>query len=254
MAKPQVIFEDEFLIVINKPAGVVVNRADTTGKIETIQDWAEGKLTVGNPQLSVTDEIHQEFANRSGIVHRLDKDTSGVLVIAKDPKTFEKLKNQFKNREVIKRYLALVHGKVEPSEGVVDAPIERNPFNRMHFGVFPGGRSALTKFRVLMFLRLPESLQLEDRTFSLLEVEPKTGRTHQIRVHMKYAGHSVVSDPIYAGRKNVKEDLRWCSRLFLHAGYLKIMHPDSGQPIEFKAPLPSELAQVLEKLDRIDSM
>ena len=173
---PKIIFEDNELLVIDKPFGVVVNRAETTSNVETIQDFAEGKIEKN------TD--NQEFLDRGGIVHRLDKDTSGVMVIAKTSEAFENLKSQFKERETKKVYLALVHGKVEPEVGMVDAPIERSPFNRMHFGIFPGGRPAQTKYSVVKSYN----------GHSLLEVEPKTGRTHQIRVHMKYINHPIVSD------------------------------------------------------------
>ncbi len=190
-----IIFEDDFILVIDKPSGLVVNRADTTAKIETLQDWIDSKY-------KMTDE--DEFSARSGIVHRLDKDTSGILVIAKTPDAFESLKNQFKNREVVKKYLALVHGKVEPSEGTINAPIERNPFNRMHFGVFPGGREASTEYKLLKCLKLLK------QEFSFLELAPHTGRTHQIRVHLKYINHPIVSDPIYGGRKNFQAGFKFC--------------------------------------------
>ena len=248
MLDPQIIFEDDFLVVIDKPAGVVVNRAGTTAKTETVQDWAESRIEIGDLRFeNVSPEVREEFTSRGGIGHRLDKDTSGLLVIAKTPEAFSKLKEQFKGREVVKKYLALVHGKVEPAEGTVDAPISRSPFNRKHFGVFPGGRPALTKFKVRKYLKGLKALK-SGEVFSLLEVEPKTGRTHQIRVHMKYVGHPIVSDPIYGGRKQVREDLKWCPRLFLHAAKLAFSHPVAGEDLSFEAPLTEELALVLGKL------
>lgn len=212
-----VIFEDDSLLVIEKPSGLVVNRSDTTAKVETLEDWAATKI---------------KDVERSGIVHRLDKDTSGLLVIAKTPESFENLKSQFKNRETVKKYLALVHGKVEPAEGTINAPIERNPFNRKHFGVFPGGREAVTGYRIIK--------QFSD--LALLELMPHTGRTHQIRVHMKYINHPIVADPIYGGRKNIRDDLKWCPRLFLHATYLKISN------MEFNSPLAPDLQTALDNL------
>ncbi len=227
MVAPTIIFEDAAILVIDKPYGVVVNRAETT-KEETIQDWilqCHSEVTAGIG----------EFFEKSGIVHRLDKDTSGVLVIAKTPDTYEKLKAQFQNREVTKKYLALVHGKVEPPEGVINVPIERSPFNRMQFGVFPGGREAVTSYKVIKLLS----------SYSLLEISPHTGRTHQIRVHLKYLGHPIVSDPIYGGRKQLRLDLKFCPRLFLHATSLKIKHPTTGEILEFKSALPEKLQKVL---------
>lgn len=208
---PKIIFEDDTFLVIDKVAGVVVNRSESQ-KEETLEDWAVGKF----------------------IVHRLDKDTSGLLVIAKSPEAFENLKSQFKNREVVKKYLALVHGQVTPPEGIINAPIERNPFNRKHFGVFPGGREAITNYKSLKSLK----------SLTLLEVTPHTGRTHQIRVHLKYLGYPIVSDPIYGGRKNYSRDLRFCPRLFLHATYLKIKHPATGEILEFNSPLPADLNRI----------
>ncbi len=221
---PQIIFEDESMLVIDKPYGVVVNKADTTAGFETIQDWAETKVS--------KDAFDEEFNSRGGIVHRLDKDTSGVLVIAKTSEAFQKLKSQFKERETGKKYITLVHGILESPVGTIDAPIERSPFNRMHFGVFPGGREAQTDYKVIQ----------KFKEYSLVEVKPKTGRTHQIRVHMKYIGHPIVSDPIYGGRKQSKKDLEVSPRLFLHAAELEIL----GK--KYEAPLPSDLQQVLDLL------
>ncbi len=204
---PQVVFEDDSILVVDKPAGLVVNRAETQ-KEETLEDWAADKF----------------------IVHRLDKDTSGLLIIAKTTEALENLQSQFKNRGVTKKYLALVHGVLEPEEGTINAPIERSPFNRKHFGVFPGGRAAETGYKTICHAG----------EFSLLEVTPKTGRTHQIRVHLKYLGHPIVSDPIYGGRKNFQADKKFCPRLFLHAAYLKFNHPATGQVREFSCPLPDE--------------
>lgn len=224
-------------MVVNKPYGMVVNRADTTVKIETVQDFAE--------KFIARSETDEEFNSRGGIVHRLDKDTSGVLVIAKTSESFQNLKAQFKERLTVKKYIALVHGVVEPPSGTVNAPIERSPFNRMHFGIFPGGREAVSHYRTIKKIEL-KGENMGQNALTLLEVEPKTGRTHQIRVHMKYIGHTVVSDPIYGGRKQLKEDLKWCHRLFLHALKLKIKHPATGKETTFDAPLPEELQKIIK--------
>ena len=243
MLSPKIIFEDASFLVVDKPAGVVVSRADTTANVETIQDWVERKFEIQNSKFKNADE----FVNRAGIVHRLDKDTSGLLVIAKTPKAFENLKNQFKNRETVKKYLVLVHGRVEPKEGTVEAPIGRSPFNRRHFGVFPGGRESETSYRVTKLL----SNLVTD--FSFLEVYPKTGRTHQIRVHLKYINHPVVADPVYAGRKNYQADITWCPRIFLHAAFLSFNHPLDGTNMEFNSPLPKDLKTALDLLNEENS-
>jgi 23S rRNA pseudouridine1911/1915/1917 synthase len=221
----KIIFEDESLLVVDKPWGITVNNAETTKNQETIQDWLNSKFQIPNSQT--------EFYEKSGIVHRLDKDTSGVLVIAKTPESYSKLKLPFQNRETIKKYYALVHGAVEPPSGTVNVPIGRNPFNRTRFGVFPGGREAETIYKAIQICR-HTGMQ-----FTLLEVQPKTGRTHQIRVHMKYINHPIVSDPIYGGRKQIREDLKFCPRLFLHAASLTIL----GKTYE--SPLPADLQNVL---------
>ena len=245
MLDPQIVFEDTEFLIINKPYGVVVNRAETT-KTETIQDWAEKKVC--SSEFVVRSEIDKEFVDRGGVVHRLDKDTSGLLVIAKNPQSFLNLKNQFKERSTFKKYLALVHGKVEPEMGTINAPIERSPFNRMHFGVFPGGREAVTDYRVISSLKLQGGFATKISNFSMLELTPHTGRTHQIRVHMKYLNHPIVSDPIYGGRKNYQNDLLFCPRLFLHAAHLEINHPGTGERLIFDSPLPLDLQTALDEL------
>jgi 23S rRNA pseudouridine1911/1915/1917 synthase len=244
MANFQIIFEDEQFLVLNKPAGIVVNKSDSAKEI-TVQEWMEEKLASEGLVVTGESEIEKEFISRGGVVHRLDKDTSGLLLLAKNPESFEKLKDQFKERTVAKKYLTLVHGDVKPPEGQIDAPIERSPFNRMHFGVFPGGREAQTIYRKQANYERIQGKEKE--VFSLLEVEPKTGRTHQIRVHMKYVNHPVVSDPIYGGRKNLQQDLEFCPRLFLHAFEISFLHPITGEKLAFKAELPPELQKVLDE-------
>ncbi|MEK7127241.1 MAG: RluA family pseudouridine synthase [Patescibacteria group bacterium] len=226
---PKIIFEDENFLVIDKPYGITVNNAETNSNQKTIQKWIDTRQNKGRTLVST------EFYEKSGIVHRLDKDTSGVLVIAKTESAYLNLKSQFQSRLAGKKYLALVHGIVDPAAGTINAPIERNPFNRMKFGIFPGGREAETRYKILTALK----------TFTLLEITPKTGRTHQIRVHMKYINHPIVSDPIYGGRKQNREDLKFCPRLFLHAQSLTIKHPITNELLTFTSPLPEELQKVL---------
>lgn len=231
---PNIIFEDHNFLVIEKPANVIVNQADTVKENTTIQDWAGLKLTA-----EILADKDTDFAKRAGIVHRLDKETSGLLLIAKNQKSFEYLQNQFKERQVIKKYLLLVHGLVKPRKGSINAPIDRLPWNRKHFGVFPGGRESETDYEVLNYY------QFQKNDFSLVEATPHTGRTHQIRVHFKYLGFPLVGDELYAGRKTARNDRKFCSRQFLHAQYLEIKHPSTHKKISFSSSLPPELASVL---------
>lgn len=245
-----IVFEDENLLVIDKPTGLVVNRSDTTKSTATLADWVEEKYSLHNKDYLGEQTNIEEFKSRSGIVHRLDKDTSGLLVIAKDPQTFENLKNQFKSRETVKNYIALVHGKVEPEFGKIDAPIERNPFNRMHFGVFPGGREAQTEYKTLENLAAKiKNAGQETETLSLLLIIPHTGRTHQIRVHMKYINHPIVCDPLYCGRKTYNQDKNFFPRLFLHATSLQFVHPVTLKDVKFESPIPEDLQSSLNALN-----
>lgn len=234
--EPEIIFEDDCLLVLEKPVGMVVNRAEST-KEETIQDW----LIAYGKWLIVEDQTIKEsdFFRRAGIVHRLDKETSGILLVAKTPEAFANLQAQFKKREVEKHYLALVHGKIEQERGEIEAPVGRLTWNRERFGVFPGGRPAKTYYEKV------REYKKNGEEFSLLEIKPETGRTHQIRVHLKYLGHPVVADSFYAGRKTSREDRKWCPRLFLHASSLSFTHPKTGKKISFSLPLPKELEKAL---------
>jgi 23S rRNA pseudouridine1911/1915/1917 synthase len=229
---PQTIFEDASILIIDKPSGWVVNDATTTKNQPTIQSWLRTK----NYPLSQVRE------KRSGIVHRLDKETSGILIIAKTTKAFENLQQDFKKRNISKKYLALVHGKVMPEKGSIKVPVARLPWNRERFGVLPGGRPSETSYRVDSYYQKGNNL------YSLLNLQPKTGRTHQIRIHLKHLGHPVVSDPFYAGRKTARTDRAWCPRLFLHASQISFTHPSSEKKVNFQAPLPPDLEQALSTL------
>lgn len=238
------IFEDEFLLVVDKPSGMIVNRAETTAKIETVQDWVDKYFKIrstkheirNKPQiLDSNDQNSFEFIQRSGIVHRLDKETSGLLLIAKTPEAFVNLQLQFKNREVKKKYLALAHGKVLPEVGEINAPVGRLPWNRERFGVMPGGKEARTFYKIYKYYN----------GYTLLELVPQTGRTHQIRIHLQYLGFPIVGDSFYAGRKQALEDRKFCPRVFLHASSISFAHPTSGKKLEFNSPLPLELENIL---------
>ncbi len=240
--KPQIVFEDKYLLLLDKPAGMVVNRAETTKGKETLQDWLEGNIDFWRKQKGRKSEEFKDFFARSGIVHRLDKETSGLLLVAKDEKVFADLQRQFKEKEVKKRYLALVHGQLVPKEGVVEASIARSPFNRQKFGVFLQGKKAKTVYRVLDYF------QTEGGNFSFLELTPQTGRTHQLRVHLKFLGHPVFADEKYGGRKKSREDRLLCPRQFLHASFLSFTHPVGGKEMAFKSKLPSDLQIAMIKL------
>lgn len=247
--EPEILFEDEEVLAINKPAGMVVNRAQSA-KEPTVQDWVESYLKTEDRRRKTDGEDGRQkadidFIKRSGVVHRLDKETSGVLLIAKTVEAFRELQRQFKDREVEKTYIALVHGKVEPQEGVIRAPVGRLPWNRERFGVLAGGREAETGYRVIKVVEGTKDIK---GSFSLVEWYPKTGRTHQIRVHAKSINHPIVADSFYAGRKTAKRDRQWCPRLFLHANRLAFTHPKSGKRISVEAPLQKELQLVMRRL------
>ena len=244
---PKIIFEDECLLVIEKPAGLVVNRAQSV-KGKTLQDWMEMKLPAGSSQKLGN---NKEFANRSGLVHRLDKKTSGLMVLAKTPQAFEALQDQFKKRTVIKKYLALVHGKVVPLEGNIKGPIKRNPANPFRFAVIIGGREAETNYKVLDYYENSKEKDPGRKYYSLVEVGLKTGRTHQIRVHFSHLKHAVTSDDIYCGRKTFRRDSQWCPRLFLHAANFEFTHPENKKRLKFKSALAFDLSSVMDRLSKI---
>ena len=227
----KVIYEDDDILVIDKPAGVTVNKSETT-KGDTLQDFLEEKYK----QSLRSEDLKIE---RSGIVHRIDKETSGLLLIAKNTQAFENLQKQFKERKVKKTYMALVHGKILGG-GEVRVPVGRLPWNRKRFGVLAGGREAVTKFKV------QRSIGINNEEMTLIELYPETGRTHQIRVHMKYLNHPLFADELYAGRKTARSDRKILPRLFLHASKISFTHPKSGEVVSFESDLPSELLKIID--------
>lgn len=237
----KIIYEDDQLVVINKPSGVVCNRAESV-KGETLQDWMEAR--VGRPTGSpVQDDEHlfAEFVSKSGLVHRLDKETSGAMVLVKTFEAYKGLKSQFMERKTKKKYLALIHGLVRPNSGTINLPIKRNILNRHKFCVNVDGKISRTEYQVLSIMYKGESV------FSLVELNLLTGRTHQIRVHMSHLGYPLVSDPLYLG-KRLKSDLQWCPRLFLHAKWLSFVHPTTGKRVEFDSELHEDLSGALKWL------
>lgn len=236
-----IIFEDSEIVVIDKPSGIVCNRAETV-ETETLQDWWEAKFLSSN-QTIVNSQIEEEkyFIERSGLVHRLDRETSGVMVMAKTVAAFVSLLQQFKSRGVQKQYMALTHGYWQAREGEISLPIGRRRDDRKKFGVREDGRESVTKYEVISEFttwEFPKELKVDDRGyvgFSLLKFLPKTGRTHQIRVHAKQMGHPIVGDFDYAGRKRNREDRKWCNRVMLQAQRIEFEHPRNGKRIHFES-------------------
>ncbi len=238
----KIIYEDSNLLVLDKPAGVTVNRSETTRHQITVQD-----LTDKHIDFPSDSDRESDFIKRSGIVHRLDKETSGILLVAKNEAAFKELQRQFKEREVKKTYLALAHGKIIPEEGEIKAAVGRLPWNRKRFGVIAGGREAMTKYKVLSIKYLVSGKKEEP--LSLLELYPETGRTHQIRVHLKYINRPIFADELYAGRKVSREDRKYLGRVFLHATKISFKHPFSGKTVEFTSGLPLELENLLKQVE-----
>jgi 23S rRNA pseudouridine1911/1915/1917 synthase len=237
-----VIFEDTNILVLDKKAGITVNNSDTTVNQETVQDWVEQKLKVEGLKFKAEEE--NDFYKRAGIVHRLDKETSGILLVAKDEESFRNLQKQFKERTVKKTYIALAHGKMALGEGEIRVPVGRLPWNRKRFGVLAGGKEAATKYEVIRSGELLAKRGVLEPV-ALLQVSPETGRTHQIRVHLKYINHPIFGDSIYAGRKTAREDRKILPRVFLHAAKISFMHPKTGERISFEAQLPQELENLI---------
>ena len=238
--EPKVIFEDQDLLVLDKPAGMIVNRSDTTKGEKTVQDFVEEKILISQyPSIS-------DFKSRAGIVHRLDKETSGILLVAKTLEAFVNLQAQFKERKVQKTYIALAHGKIEPEEGEINVAVGRLPWNRKRFGVLSGGRESVTRYKILRYY---DTKILSDKILTLVELYPKSGRTHQIRVHLQYIHHPIFADALYAGRKTSRNDRKLLSRVFLHASKISFMHPKTNKPLSFESPLPEDLKRFLEVLD-----
>ena len=211
----QIIYEDQDLVVIDKPQGMVVHPA--------AGNW-DGTL-VNALMFHIQDLSGINGEIRPGIVHRLDKDTSGLLVVAKNDNSHRSLAEQIKNHTVTREYMALVHGHINENQGKVEAPVGRNPRDRKKMAVVSGGRAAITWYRVVQRME----------GYTLVRCRLETGRTHQIRVHMAFIGHPVVGDPLYGPRKNA-----WnLDKQVLHAVHLAFEHPTTGQVLEFESPLPS---------------
>jgi 23S rRNA pseudouridine1911/1915/1917 synthase len=222
----QVVFEDDSILIVDKPAGLVVHPGS------------------GNPHGTLLNALlHHAPAlakiPRAGIVHRLDKDTSGLLVVAKTLESQASLVRQLQARSVKRDYLAVVHG-TPPQSGTVTAPIGRHPTARTRMAVVAAGRAAVTHYRVLR----------RGDGWSLVECSLETGRTHQIRVHMHSIGHPLLGDPVYGGRAQRRTHAVAISRQALHAARLELTHPATGARLRWESPLPADLAQLLATLER----
>ena len=224
----EVVFADDDLLVISKPSGVVVHAAAgvTTGTLVDALDAAGHTLA---PRAG---------EGRAGIVHRLDRDVSGLLIVAKTDVAHERLVGAMKKREIERRYMALVEGVPGADRGKIDAPIGRNPKHRTRMAVVPDGREAVTWFAIT---------ERFGKRCCLLEVRLETGRTHQIRVHLASIGHPVVGDTPY-GRDPTFSRSIGARRPFLHAHKLAFAHPVSGEAMEFEIPLPPDLTAILDRL------
>jgi 23S rRNA pseudouridine1911/1915/1917 synthase len=248
-----ILYQDDFLMVIDKPPNLVVDSSETQ-KTGTLQNILQDEFGIK--------------VDRGGIVHRLDKDTSGLMVVAKTKEALETLQLQFKERMVKKEYLALCHGFLEKEE-IVSGAIGRNPRNRQKFTVIEEGKESETKFVPQQKLQMSDSRLLEiyqaktknqkrkmEKSnygkFTLVRCYPLTGRTHQIRVHLKYINFPLVGDEKYAGRKTARLDKRWCPRQFLHAAKLSFYHPATGNRMEFESGLPEDLMKVLDSLRSLE--
>jgi len=252
-----ILYEDKDILVLNKPAGIAVH-SDGKSKSKTVTDWLISNYpkikNVGEPFLMERAGGKVEKIPRPGIVHRLDKETSGVLIVAKNQKAFTFLKEQFQNHQIQKTYRAFVYGSVPDPKaslaigkrGVINVPIGRSPKN---FGAFTAGRGAkepqreaITEYIILNKFSVVSEDDKQKEDYTYIEAYPKTGRTHQIRVHMRFINHPVVSDPIYRG---TKEKTLGFKRLALHAMSVSFKLPNGEQKTVF-APLPTDFKKVIK--------
>ncbi|MBO0412185.1 RluA family pseudouridine synthase [Enterococcus hulanensis] len=223
----EIVYEDEDVVVINKPQGMVVHPS------------------AGHPNGTLVNGLLYQIKNlstindvvRPGIVHRIDKDTSGLLMVAKNDRAHESLAKQLKDKTSLRKYVALVHGEIPHEKGRIEAPIGRSKVNRKMQAVIEGGKPAVTHFEVLQRFE----------GYTLIELQLETGRTHQIRVHMQYIGYPVAGDPLYGPKKTLKGNGQ-----FLHAKLLGFEHPTTGEMMVFEAPLPVIFKKTLKQLKEKD--
>ena len=226
-----IIYEDESLLLINKPAGMVVHPS-----VDHLKDTlVNGLVYYLGDQLSTVNEAY-----RPGIVHRIDKDTSGIIVVAKTDSVHKFLSDQLIDQKMGRRYLALVHGQVKEDSGKIDLPLKRDPSNRLRWHVDQSGKSAISHFK---------RLKVWDNV-SLLEVALETGRTHQIRVHLEAVGHPIIGDPTY--RRNLQNIsgpfIHLKSGQMLHAKAVEFIHPKTKEEVHFEAPIPLKMQNLINSL------
>lgn len=214
-----VLYEDEHVLVINKPTGVLTHAKGELTEEFTVADYVRARMT------------EKDLTNRPGIVHRLDRDTSGVIICAKDSETKAKLQKQFQDRKAHKTYLAIVRGTPKKPAATLDLPIERNPKKPSTHRVGVNGRAAITRYEVVA----------TNGTLSVIRLHPETGRTHQLRVHMAYIGTPIVGDRLYGSEKSP------INRLCLHAESLEITIPDSRRET-FTAEPPADFKKLMESI------
>ena len=218
------IYKDQDIILINKPAGIIVHPGTKNPKHTLLNgilnDFPEIKY-VGNPE-------------RPGIVHRLDKETSGILIVARNNRSFESLSNMFKSRKIHKEYVCLVKGIVNPVEGTINSPIARHPRLKIKQAIVINGKESITKYKTMKNIK----------NFSLLRIQLFTGRMHQIRVHLSSIGHPILGDSLY-GKKNNE----LFKRHFLHANKIVFDHPITKNLMEFKSDLPKDLEKILNNIE-----
>lgn len=223
----EIVYEDEDVVIVNKPQGMVVHPS------------------AGHPNGTLVNGLLYQIKNlstindvvRPGIVHRIDKDTSGLLMVAKNDRAHEALAKQLKDKTSLRKYVALVHGEIPHEKGRIEAPIGRSKVNRKMQAVIEDGKPAVTHFEVLKRFE----------GFTLIELQLETGRTHQIRVHMQYIGYPVAGDPLYGPKKTLKGNGQ-----FLHAKLLGFEHPTTGEMMVFEAPLPEIFKKTLKQLKEKD--
>jgi 23S rRNA pseudouridine1911/1915/1917 synthase len=231
-----IVYEDEDLVVVNKPAGLVVHPG---------AGIASG--TLANALAYHFDQLSgRAGVTRPGLVHRLDKDTSGLIVVAKKEDVHENLANQFRDREIFKSYVALVHGSVKNESGRIEESLGRDPRNRTRMAIVRGGRPALSLYKV----------RKRFERYTLLDIEIKSGRTHQIRVHLQWLKHPVVGDETYGDGRDktvqnpvIRAAINRLGRFFLHAEKLGFRHPRTGERLNFSVPMPVELIGLLDVLE-----
>ncbi len=221
-----ILYEDDDVLIIDKPAGMVVHPAPGHSSGTLVN-----AILYHCPDLEGVGGVE-----RPGIVHRLDKDTSGLILVAKNSRAHRELQRQFKEREIEKAYIALVEGHLQPKVGRIEAPIGRDKRHRKRMAVVRGGREAITEYTVIAYY--------DD--YTLVEARPLTGRTHQIRVHFAFIGHPLVGDTVYGRRKQKLKP--WLRRHFLHAHRIRFRLPRTGELVEFTSPLPKDLQAVLDRL------